>query len=45
MEISVTLAELLQRFTFTEAEPDKPLKTENYWFVKQKDLMYRVSLK
>ncbi|PSN62543.1 cytochrome P450 [Corynespora cassiicola Philippines] len=43
MEISVLIPELVRRFNFTLADPDSELKSENVWFVKQKNVLCQVS--
>ncbi|KUJ10351.1 cytochrome P450 oxidoreductase [Mollisia scopiformis] len=45
MEISLAIPDLIKNFTFAMANPDQPLKTENRWFVKQKNLHCRIWLR
>ncbi|KAK7892722.1 hypothetical protein LTR67_006959 [Exophiala xenobiotica] len=45
LEISVLIPELVRKFDFTLVHPERPLETENVWFVKQKNLDCYVSLR
>ena len=39
------IPELVRRFDFTLVDPNRPLESENVWFVKQKNLECYVSLR
>lgn len=45
MEIGIALPEIVSRFDFELLKPLEELKTENVWFVKQKNFACWVSLR
>ena len=45
MEISRLVPELVRMFDFELVNPQAPVKMENVWFVKQKDVMCHVKLR
>ncbi|KAJ9608403.1 hypothetical protein H2200_007391 [Cladophialophora chaetospira] len=45
LEISILIPELVRKFNFTLVDPNRPLESENVWFVKQKNLECYVSLR
>ncbi|EXJ63764.1 hypothetical protein A1O7_00099 [Cladophialophora yegresii CBS 114405] len=45
LEISILIPELVRKFDFTLVDPNRPLESENAWFVKQKNLDCYVSLR